>query len=64
MPRPTAEAAIPVQARVACPLRGGVSVDVERCLGCSYFTRNRGCGTDHRELLDADQESWRRLLVP
>lgn len=63
MPRPTAEAAINVQARVPCPARGGASVDVERCFGCAYFNGVGACGTDPRVLIDADQESWRRLLV-
>lgn len=64
MRRRAVEVPAEAQARVSCPLRGGASLDVERCLGCAYFKGNAACGADHRDLIDAEQESWRRLLVP
>ena len=48
--------------RVPCPLRGGASVDIERCLSCAYFNGATACGTDPRELLYADPKSWRLLV--
>ena len=51
-------------ARVSCPRRGGAAVDVERCLGCGYFTGAGACGADPRELGDADAAIWRHLLIP
>jgi hypothetical protein len=48
---------------VSCPLRGGASVDVERCLTCAYFKGAAACGTDPRELVYAGPNWW-RLLIP
>lgn len=59
-------AADPVAAanpRVPCPLRGGASVDLERCLTCGYFRSPTVCGTDPRDLVDAGPNWW-RLLIP
>jgi hypothetical protein len=49
--------------RVSCPLRGGASIDLERCLTCAYFTGATPCGTGNRELAYSDP-AWRLLLVP
>jgi hypothetical protein len=49
--------------RVPCPLRGGASIDLERCLTCAYFRGPSVCGTDPRDLVYAGPNWW-RLLIP
>jgi len=61
----TPQTAAPAEARVPCPRRGGAAVDVERCLGCAYFTGAAACGADDpRELIYADAAGRQVLLVP
>jgi len=60
---PAADPVTAASSRVPCPLRGGASVDIERCLTCAYFNGATACGTDQRELLYASS-SWRLLLIP
>jgi hypothetical protein len=61
--RASAQPVGPTSPRVPCPLRGGVAIDLERCLTCAYFRGNTVCGTDQRELAYAGPNWW-RLLVP
>lgn len=49
--------------RVTCPLRGGVAIDLERCLACAFFKGATACGADQRELVYAGPNWW-RLLIP
>jgi hypothetical protein len=60
---PAADPVTAASPRVSCPLRGGASVDVERCLTCAYFKGAAACGTDPRELVYAGPNWW-RLLIP
>jgi hypothetical protein len=61
--RPTGGPVAAATGRVACPLRGGAAVDVERCFTCAYFNRATVCGTDPRELVYAGPRWW-RVLIP
>ena len=49
--------------RVPCPLRGGASVDLEKCVSCSHFKGSTACGTDPHGLVYAGANWW-RLLIP
>ncbi len=60
----TPQPALLADVQVSCPRHGGAAVDIERCLGCGYFTGAGACGADPRKLGDADAAIWRNLLFP
>lgn len=62
MTHPPAADPTPASPRVPCALRGGASIDLERCLTCAYFKGSTACGNDPRELLYAGPKWWHLLV--
>jgi hypothetical protein len=62
MTRRPSDARVVADPRVPCPLQGGASIDLERCVACAYFKGAMRCVPDHRELVYADPKWWLLLV--